>query len=255
MLTSLILTAVVCGGSLGYSLYLTRRSRAAMPEAFRMFFERTGYRYADILDRPLDAHIMHGAKLVAGAATRGYRIHMIRDFHGTPIHSVQEHRPRSQNGRPVVEAGASWWTPLPRPPRIRLQIVERSLAAPAGALQEAFGSERRVWTQHLPLSVQAGDAELDQRFLFFGIAAEEVLQVLRTPGVRDLLLGCAEIDLTVERDRVVLADPRHKNMTAGTGGYLGSLALGADMMKRMELTIPVHDRVAELLATTGRACL
>jgi hypothetical protein len=44
-----------------------------------------------------------------------------------------------------------------------------------------------------------------------------------------------------------------KNVTAGMGGYLGNMASASNMQKRMELTIPVHDRIATLLATAARA--
>jgi len=255
MISHLVMTAVIVAAVMGYTVYVTRKRRAGMPQAFRMFFERTGYRYADILNLPLDAHVMHGEKLLSSAGSRGHHIHMIRDFHGTPIHSLQEQRTRTEEGRRVVETSTSWWTPLPRPARIRVQIVERSLVGTVKAVKEALGNSKRPWTQHYPLSVQAGDAELDDRFLFFGVAAQEVLHILQTPGLRDLLLGCAEVDLVVDRDRVVFADPLHKNLSAGMGGYLGAIAMGTDMMKWMEMAIPVHDRMAQLLATTGRACL
>jgi hypothetical protein len=104
-----------------------------------------------------------------------------------------------------------------------------------------------------PVPVNSGNPELDRRFLVFGEDPNAVLHVLSAPGLTDLLLGCAEVDLTVHSDRIVLADPTQKNMVAGMGGQIGNMALGADMTKRMELTIPVHDRMAQIPALVASA--
>jgi hypothetical protein len=136
---------------------------------------------------------------------------------------------------------------------VRLQVAERSLTGTAKAIKEAFGNSERHWQQLYPLQVESGSPEVDRRFLIFGEHAPSTLEVLRTPGLFELLLGCAEVDLVVHSDRIVLADPTQKNMIAGMGGQIGNMALGADMMKRMELTIPVHDRMAQILALLASA--
>jgi len=53
--------------------------------------------------------------------------------------------------------------------------------------------------------------------------------------------------------RVVCADPTQTNMTAARGGQIGNMAMGFDMTKRMELTIPAHDRMAQILALVASA--
>jgi hypothetical protein len=53
---------------------------------------------------------------------------------------------------------------------------------------------------------------------------------------------------------VYFSDPMQKNVNAGAGGMVGQMAVGLDVMKRTELMIPVHDRIAELLATVQRLC-
>ncbi|HWM84885.1 MAG TPA: hypothetical protein VNO33_03580 [Kofleriaceae bacterium] len=239
---------------LAYSLYTVRRRRAGMPQAFRMFFERTGYRYAEIADRPLEEQIAHGQTLMAGARG-GYRAHMLRDYHGLPVHSVQETGHRQEGGKSVSTMSASWFCPLAQAPRIRLQVAERSLTGGLRkGLAEAFTSRERVWHQAYPLAVESGDAELDRRFQFFGYDQAAVRHALSAPGLRELLLGCAEVDLVVHADRVEFADPMQKNMTAGMGGTIGMMAMGGDMTRWMEMTIPVHDRIAQLLGTAARAC-
>lgn len=253
MTTQIIMMAVLMALGLGYTYYVTNKRKAGMPAAFRMFFERTGYRYADIYNQPLEAHIMHGEKLVA-QGYGGSRVHMIRDFHGMPVHCVQETWTEKKDNRTHYVRSASWWTPLAAAPRIRIQIAERSLTSVGKVIKEAFSNQSRTFRQELPLTVQSGDPELDKRLVFFGVDANEVLHVLRTPGLRELLLGCAEVDLLVHNDKIVFSDPTQKNMNAGMGGTVGTMAVATDMMKTMELTIPVHDRMAQILGTVARAC-
>jgi hypothetical protein len=253
-MSQFIFMGVLMAAALGYTVWITRKRKAGMPAAFRMFFERTGYRYADIADKPLDAHIMHGENLMA-SARNGYHIHMIRDYHGLPVHSVQDLGYRQQGLSTVTTMSASWWAPLPQPPRIYLQIAERSLTGIGKSIKEAFSSTERVWQAMYPLQIASGDPELDRRFLFFGYDAGAVAHALQAPGLRDMLLACAEVDLAVHQDRVLFADPLQKNMLAGMGDTIDQMRLGADMNRTMELTIPVHDRMAHILSTTARQCL
>jgi hypothetical protein len=178
---------------------------------------------------------------------------MLRDFHGLPVHSVQDFKQIREPGKVTIIQSGSWWAPLPAPPRVRIQIAERSLTGAMKSLKEAFGNSERRWQQLYPVAVASGDQELDARLLFFGDDTAQVQHVLAAPGLRELLLGSAEVDLAVHPDRVVLADPTQKNMIAGMGGQIGNMALGTDMSKRMELTIPVHDRMAQLLGTVINA--
>ena len=236
--------------ALGYTFYMKRKVASTTPAAFKMFFERTGYRYADIYDQPLENHIMHGQNLVGKSS--GYHVHMIRDFHGLRVNSVQDYSVTRSGNRTTISQSGSWWAPLSAPPRLRLQVAEKSLTGAVKAIKEAFSNSSRHWHQQYPVALQSGDQELDARFLFFG-DDQNSLALLHAPGLKELLLGCAEVDLTVHQDRVVLNDPTQKNMIAGMGGQIGNMALGADMTKRMELTIPVHDRIAQILAVVAGA--
>jgi hypothetical protein len=179
---------------------------------------------------------------------------MVRSFEGVRILSMQERRHRVEAGRRIVEDLLSWSMPLAAAPRLRLQVAERRFAGAAAAVRDALSRRSRPWSQYYPLAVQSGDAALDGRFAFFGIAADEVLAALRSPGLRELLLGCAEVDLVVEHDRVAAHDPQQRNFAAATGGSLGALAVGRDAVRWTELALPVHDRMAELLLAAARAC-
>lgn len=250
MATQLIFVFIFMAAALGYTFYMKRKVSSTTPAAFQMFFERTGYRYADIYDQPLENHVMHGQKLVTNPS--GYHVHMIRDFHGLPVNSVTDYSVTRTGNKTTISQSGSWWAPLATPPRLRLQVAEKSLTGAVKALKEAFSSSQRHWHQQYPVALQSGNPELDARFLFFG-DDQNSLAVLHAPGLAELLLGCAEVDLTVHTDRVVFNDPTQKNMVAGMGGQIGNMALGADMMKRMELTIPVHDRMAQILAVVAGA--
>jgi hypothetical protein len=81
-----------------------------------------------------------------------------------------------------------------------------------------------------------------------------VQYALQAPGLKELLLGCVEVDLCVYPDRVVFGDPMQKNMRGGMGGTVGMMAMGGNIGNVMELSIPVHDRIAQLLGTVARAC-
>jgi hypothetical protein len=73
------------------------------------------------------------------------------------------------------------------------------------------------------------------------------------PALIQLLSGWAELDISVTGRQAVFADPSQNNMQAAMGGMVGSMAMGFDYGKRIELGIPVHERIAELLATLARA--
>jgi len=253
MKSQFLFPIIIMAVFLGYSLYMIQRRRAGMPQAFRMFFERTGYRYADIYNQPLEQHVMHGQTLMA-SARRGYHIHMLRDYYGVPVHSVQDFSHRQEGRKSITTISASWFCPLGREPRILMQVADRSLSGFRKGLKEAFTSSERVWEPVYPQQVMSGDPDLDRRFQFFGHDPAAVQYALSAPGLKELLLGCAEVDLCVYPDRIVFADPVQKNMTAGMGGMLGMMAMGSNIGKTMEMTIPVHDRIAQILGTTARAC-
>lgn len=236
-----------------YALWMWKKRSAGAGPAFKLFFERTGYRYAELpAEAPLDQQIAHG-EMLAKRMTQdmrqgGYETHMVRDFHGLPIHWKSWVKTTATGG---YSMGCNWSAVAPTTARI--QIAEKSLSGVGKALKEVFSNSERQWEAVYPNKVQSGDAELDKRFHIYCEDPAVPARVLAAPGLRELLLGCVEVDVAVYPDEVRFADPMQKNVRAGMGGTLGQMAVASNMEKTMELSIPVHDRIAELLATLARA--
>jgi hypothetical protein len=237
----------------GYALWMWKKRSAATGPAFRMFFERTGYRYAELPAAPLEQQVAHGEmlakRMTADMRAGGYETHMVRDFHGLTIHW----RSWMKSDSKAWSMGCSWFVELPGTPRAHVQISDKSLSSIGKAVKEAFSNSERVWEAIYPQKVPTGDAELDGRFHFHTDNPAAVTHVLAGPGLRELLLGCVEVDLSVTDREVRFADPTQKNLRAGMGGTLGQMAMAHDLMKTMEVSIPVHERICELLAVTVRA--
>jgi hypothetical protein len=81
----------------------------------------------------------------------------------------------------------------------------------------------------------------------------DVEEAQRGDGARVPLPRRGGQDLTVSGGEVRFADPLQKNLRAGLGRALGQMAIASDLSKQMELSIPVHGRICELLAVTARA--
>ena len=214
-----------------------------------MFFERTGYRYVDILNQPIEAHMAYGEQLMKNAR-EGYRIHMMRDYHGMPIHNVMDY---SFSGN-TTSMSYSWSLPLQQPPRVYLQVAEKNLRGFGKGVKEAFSNSERQWSQAYEHQVQTGDAALDGRFNIYSNDPQAAYHALSNPNLRQLLMQCTEVDLTVRQDQIRFADPNQKNVSAAMGGMLGAMAAASNPSKMMELSIPVHEHLAQLLATTYQAC-
>jgi hypothetical protein len=238
----------------GYTLWMWKKRSAGMGPAFRTFFERTGYRYAELpATTPLEQQVAHGEMLAkrmsADMRAGGYKTHMVRDFHGQPIHWETWTKSNDKGW----SMGCSWSAPLAGPARVRIQIADKSLSGVGKAVKEMFSNSERVWEAAFPHKVATGDDELDKRFMIYVEDPAAVGVIAATPGLRELLLGCTEVDLTVAGAEVRFADPLQKNLRAGLGGTLGQMAIASDLSKQMELSIPVHERICELLAVTARA--
>jgi hypothetical protein len=119
------------------------------------------------------------------------------------------------------------------------------------AVGEMFSHMRSDWEPSFP-AFQSGDPELDNRFALFANNPQHAQVVVRDPLIRERLLGLAHVCLCAHAQEVFLSDPMQKNFVAGMGGIVGQMATGLDANKQMELSIPVHERIAELLAATQR---
>jgi hypothetical protein len=233
-----------------YAWMMSKRSKALSDAgpALRDFFQRTGYRYADMPPEPLEPHIQRGTyEMQAGNAGT---THYVRNFHGLPIHFQQAYQ-ATPNGYSI---SCSWWAELPRPPAVPFQVADRGLSSIGKAVYEAFSNMTRTWSPLHPVEVTTGMPPIDQRFRVFGRDAASVAAIFQRDAALVAALGQqVEVDLWIDDRRAVFSDPMQKNMNAGMGGTVGSMAIGFDMAKRFEISMAVHDRIAELLALAVRA--
>jgi hypothetical protein len=244
----IVLFLAFAGVALFYGQAMKRKRAASMGPAFRNFLQRTGYRYAELGDAPLEQQAAHGEAVMRDMA-KGFRVHMVRHAHGLTVHHHQAGHATDTGWC----SSLSWSLPLAAPPRAVLQIADKSLAGFGKLVKEAFSNTRRTWTAAYPVPVAFGDPELDRRLVCYAEDGYAAQQVLATPGLKERLLACAEVDLVVSRAAITFSDPFMKNLNAGLGSAAGRMAMGGDVNKMMELQVPVHDRIAELLAITARA--
>lgn len=224
------------------------RSEASIQEAvplMRSFFERTGYRFADAPTAPVDVQIARWQQAYAASMRgEGYDVHLVRDFHGLQVHWEQF---TGQRGNSYVMA-QSWWAPLPAMPRAPFHIAERSLASTAGKLaREMLTNMSTTWKPAFERQVQTGDPHLDGRFVVYAPDENAARMVLASPALRQALLECAYVDLRVTPDGVRFSDPEQKNTLAMMGGTYGAMQYAGNPGKAFEVTLPVHDRVANVL--------
>lgn len=242
-----------------YAFWMMKKRKQGLQNlgpAFQRFFEQTGYRHAELGGAPLEEHV----RLSEEATRQLYRgaqkheMHLVRDFHGLEVHHDSYiGAPQSKSSRYQRVMWCRWSVALAQPPRVLWQVADKTLGSMGKAVMEAFSNTTREWSPLYPHRIPTGDRELDKRFVVYGEDPEAVVRVMATPGLKELLLGCAEVDLSVERSRAVFSDPSQKNMLAAMGGTVGAMAVGFDYGKYMDLTIPVHERITELLALSLRA--
>jgi hypothetical protein len=241
----------------GYAVFAMSRRKKALANigpAMRLFFERTGYRYQEIPTQPLEAQVDLAQARITElyAGTRAFEQNLVRDYYGVAVYHSQYMGP-AKDRKNVNVRSCDWRIRFAQPPRILWQIADASLDSLAKGVKEAFSNTKRVWSAAYPNRVQTGDPDIDKRFVVYAVDPNAARHVLATPGLRDLLLGCTEVDLCVRPDHVVFADPEQKNLTGAMGGVVGQMAAGYDFGKIFELTVPVHDKIAQLLALVARA--
>lgn len=241
-----------------YAFFMMNKRKQAlanMGPAVRMFLERTGYRLPEIVGAPLEEHVRQvDARLQSmySGQARGWEQRYVRNFHGVPVEFSSYMGPGQSEGSQVM--WAIWRTHPQAPPRILWEVAEKKLVGVRKAVGEFMNNMTREYEPRYPQAVQIGDPELDARFFFFGVDPNAVRYVLaQNPRIRELLLASAEVCMIVAPDEILFSDPTQQNMQAGMGGTVGAMAIGFDMTKMMELQVPVHDRMAELLAITARA--
>lgn len=223
-----------------YAIRLKGRTAAQLGPAMHSFLERTGYRHAELGQAPLEQHVARYEAAMRDMA-KGFRLHLVRQVQGAAIHHVQTGH-MTQTG---WATSTTWSLPLVRQPSVVFQIADRSLSGIGKLAKEALSNHHRSWSARYPHQVAMGDAELDQRFVCFVAEPIAARRVVETPGLKQLLLACREVDLVAGEGEVVFSDPFGKNLDHGVPR--------TDLVARMAAQAPIHDRIAELLLAAARA--
>jgi hypothetical protein len=248
---------VIFGVFGAYAMWTMSRRKAAMSNlapAYRRFFEQTGYRHVELGSAPLDDHArMSEQKMRDLMAGKGHEVHLVRDFHGLPVRHDSTLGGEYRGLQQVTTMTCAWTASLGRAPAVVLQVADRKLSGAGKVVREMMTNTSRSWTPIYPTRIETGDAELDKRFVVYGVDPAAVRRVVAQ--ARDMLLACTEVDLAVRPDgELRFSDPFQHNIQAGMGGTLGTMAMGSDPVKMLEVTVPVHERITHLLATVARAC-
>jgi hypothetical protein len=255
MPSQLLIFAVLIPAIVAYQIFVRRKlagARASLGPVLHDFFERTDYRYPGV-EGGAEAQVREYQRRESQASAGGFEMTLVRDYHGLRLRHDHRSGSEKRGTKTVSYLSCSWSAQLPSPPRVRWQAAARSLDSGLKTIKESFTNVKRNWKAQYPVKVTSGDAELDDKLVFYGENEADVRRALATPGLKEALLSVVELDLVVGDAQIAFADPLQKNMTAGLGGTLGNMALGFDAKKRFELAIPVHDRIAELLALAARA--
>lgn len=240
-----LIPIVLVGAFGGYAMYVSAKRGSAMPAATRVFLETTGYRHAAILDQPMESQVAQSLVAMHPNADGLARTHLVRNVEGAAVHLIQEVRYKAR----LTRSSSNWSTPLLSPARTLVHVADRSLSSTTKALKEAFSKTTRSWAPVYETEVRSGDAQLDERFVCYGQDPDAVRRLLNQPGMRNMLLACAEVDLVVYPDRVSFADPLQKNISA----LMGTSRM-SDVVGMMKLSIPAHDAIARLIVATARYC-
>lgn len=258
MPTQLIFVALFIAAALAYTVWMKQRTKQGIADArpaFHAFFERTGYRYAGLEQAPVEAQVDRAYQEAATPNPNGsVDLHYVRSFHGLPVHYRSKSWVEESLGKTTYFRSNQWDADLSAPPAVPMHIADKSLASVMSQVGEAFTSQSRNFSPKCSQKVVTGIPSVDDKFVVYGENPDAVRHVLsQNPALVQLLQNWAEVDLSITGRSAVLFDPNYKNLTAAMGGMVGSMAMMFDYGKRTELSIPVHDRVAELLATLSRA--
>ncbi|HXK19529.1 MAG TPA: hypothetical protein VNG33_17085 [Polyangiaceae bacterium] len=258
MPTQLIFFAVFAVAALGYTAWMKGRMKQSLQDsrpAFQAFFERTGYRYAELEGQPVEAQVERAYQEAAHPNPSGnLDVHYVRDFHGVRVHYRSKTWVEKRTTQTTYFRSNQWDADLPAPPRIPIHIADKALAGFLKSAKEAFSNSKRVFTPKCSQKVESGVPSIDDKFVVYGENPDAVRHLLQqNPAVVQLLQDWAEVDVWVSAQGACFNDPSYANIMASMGGMVGSMAMGFDYGKRTEATVAVHDRVAELLATLIRS--
>ena len=258
MPTQMIIMGVFMLGAVGYSVWVRGKAKQQLENsrpAIRKFFEVTGYRYADMEQQPIEAHVERNYRAFAEPNNPDRsNVHMVRNFHGVRIHQVTRNWSEKNGTTTTIYSSNQWDAEVPAPPRIPVHIADKSLASVLKTVGEAFSNSKRHFEPKCSQKVETGVPSIEDKYVVYGENPDAVRHLFQqNPGLVSLLQNWGEMDLWITARGATFNDPSSKNITAAMGGMVGSMAIGFDVNKRTDAMLPVHDRIAELLATLVRA--
>ena len=212
--------------------------------AMLSFLQRTGYRYPDMAPEPVDPHAQRAISDMTRLVTQGGDREVVRNVQGVPVTFAE--------GSKISDRGYSFWSqwsaPTAQPARVLFHIADQSLGGVRKAAAEIVTNVESSWQPRYGTRVQTGNPQLDGRFAIFAQDPAAMQAYLaRTPALVGMLLQCALVDLWTEPQRAAFADPMAKNVNAAVGAGV------LDPAARIEASIPVHERISEILSLVVRS--
>lgn len=248
-----VMPILMMGAFAAYFFWMTSKQKkaiAGLGPAMHGFFTKTGFRYSHLPPEPVEAHVNQAMMEAQDRTAHDRVVQYVRNFHGMPVHFKQAYVTTSEG----MSISTTWSTPLRAPVRVPFHIADRSLSSVGKAVKEAFSNMTRNWSPRFPQAVETGIAQVDARFVVHGFDPNAVRAMFQqNPALFTALLACTEVDLWVDAEAAVFTDPFQKNITAALGGMVGQMAMGLDYGRRMDMSIPVHERMSEILALAIRA--
>jgi hypothetical protein len=257
MPTQVYFAVIFVVASIAYTIWMRNKTKQGLANArpaFQMFFERTGYRYADLEQQPLEATVERAYQEAQNPNTTGnVDLHYIRNFHGLRVHYRSKSWYEKSLNKTTYYRSNQWEADLQQMPRIPVHIADKSLDSVMKTVGEAFSNSKRHFSPKCSQKVQTGIPAIDAKYVVFGEQPDAVRYLFQqNPALVQLLQDWAELDVWITPHGACFNDPSYKNMTASMGGMVGGMAIGFDIGKRTEAGIPIHERVAELLGTLAR---
>jgi len=256
-LTNYVFPLVLVGLVFGYSVWMkgkVAKGQANLLPAFSDFYRKTGFFHADLPGAAPEAQAERSVADSKNMVSGSHKQHLVRAYHGLTMRYQSSYETRQEGGRTTTTLSNQWLVDVPHAPRVPVHIADKRLDSTLKAVGEMFSNSKRVFTPRCSQRVTTGIPEVDAKFVVFGEDPNAVrLMFQQNPALVQMLGGWEEVDVAVTQNGGFFADPMQKNMQAAMGGTIGGMAMGFDISKRMELSIPVHDRVGDLLATLVRA--
>jgi len=228
---------------------MVRASKKHMPEvldAKRAFFEQTGFRHRSLPQGDIEQQVVY-RKPGQGLKYGEEYVKPLADGRQIEFFASVEFQGNQQVQQRF------WRLILAKPPVVTWQLAERSLSGVGKAAKELLTKQRRSFTAVFPGPVPIGDEALDERFILYTEEPDSVRRILCGEELRPLLLQCAEVELSVDAQKVVFNDPSNKNIQAAYGGHTGALATGLNAAPSIRAGTVVHQRMIDILIAAAQA--